>query len=102
MHVCLGYLADKKDDFSARAIIKAKEWHKNNFLIVWKMNEKLSMIGWLSKEEVESYPITPKGENKFTKYASARVIDLSDLNTSETFLTKLREAKAKMFRLNSM
>lgn len=75
-------------------IVKENEWHGSDYLITWKMDEakqKLACIGWLPKQQVETVPITPKGESIYTPYASGRVIDLADLHDPNIFLKKLNE-----------
>jgi hypothetical protein len=72
-------------------IIKESEWHGNDFMVAWQMGkEELSMVGWLTKSEVESYPITPKGKVPQTRIASARVIPMKDLHAPKTFVDKLK------------
>jgi len=89
------------DYYCRKAIIKETEWKGSDFLVVWQIADEtedyISLKGWLSKQEVEIYPIVEKGKSKYTPYESARVIDLLKLNNPKTFLTKLTEAKAKMF-----
>lgn len=91
------------DYYCRKAIIKETEWKGSDFLVVWQITDKtgdhISLKGWLPKKEVEKYPVIPKGASQYTPYRSARVIDLSDLNKPQKFLTKLREAKAKMFTI---
>jgi hypothetical protein len=73
------------------AIIKESEWHGNDFMVAWQMGkEELSMIGWLTKKEVESYPITPKGATPQTRIASARVIPMKKLHDPKKFIEKLK------------
>ena len=88
------------DHYCKKVLIKTIEWHGNDFLIVWqidKTEQHVKMKGWLTKQQVQVYPNTLKGETKYNPYSTAKIIDLSDLNNSETFITKLRQAKAKMF-----
>jgi hypothetical protein len=71
-------------------IIKQREWHGSNFLIVWQATaNSIALIGWLQKDEVESYPITAKGDCPQTRYAAARVIPLINLRSSKSFLEML-------------
>lgn len=88
------------DHYCEKVLIKTSEWHGNAFLVVWQIDQTeqhLKMKGWLTKDQVEAYPDILKGKTKYNPYSTAKIIDLSDLNNSETFLTKLTEAKAKMF-----
>jgi hypothetical protein len=75
------------------AIIKQSEWHGNDFMVAWQMGkEELNMIGWLTKKEVESYPITPKGAAPQTRIASAHVIPMKKLHDPKTFIEKMKTA----------
>lgn len=82
------------DYYCQKAIIKEKEWKGTDFLVVWKFTDEtsnhISLKGWLPKREVEIYPVITKGDSKYTRYKSARVIDLADLNNPKTFLAKLK------------
>jgi hypothetical protein len=81
------------DHYCEKAIIKESEWKGNDFLIVWKFTDdtynRIILKGWLTKKEVEFHPITVKGESKYTSYADARVIDMSELHEPKSFLEKL-------------
>ena len=49
------------DHYCRKVLIKESEWHSNDFLVVWQFptdkRKELRMIGWLTQEEVEAYPI---------------------------------------------
>lgn len=84
--------------YSRKVIIKISEWHGNDYLIVWQVTENgIRLIGWLTQQEVEAYPIRKKRTTKYNPYSTSYIIDLSDLSNSKTFITKLKETKAKMF-----
>jgi len=74
-------------------VADVKKWKGNDFLVVWQFTDKDQMRiifkGWLSKKEVEKYPITPKGKSKYTPYGEAIVIPMTDLHSPKTakFLT---------------
>jgi hypothetical protein len=71
-------------------IIKEREWHGNDFLIVWQATpNSLALIGWLKKNEVENYPVIRRGDCPQTRYAAARVIPLTALRSPKTFLQML-------------
>jgi hypothetical protein len=56
---------------------------------VWQFTDKthnrIIFKGWLTKQEVEAYPITSKGESKYTVEAETRVIDMTALHHPRTF-----------------
>jgi hypothetical protein len=82
--------------YCKKVLIKPSEWHGNDYLVVWQMNKKqdrLRMIGWLPKEEVEAVPTTKKGESRFNPYADAMIIDMTNLRPPKTFITKLQKVK---------
>jgi hypothetical protein len=81
------------DHYCRKILVKISEWHGNDYLVAWQFNEeqtKIKMIGWLTRKQVEAYPITPKGETKFNPYSDSYIIDTSKLNDSETFIMKLK------------
>ena len=81
------------DHYCRYAIIKESEWKGNDFLIVWQYTDstydRIILKGWLTKQEVEEYPIIPKGECPQTPLASARVIPMENLHYPKTFVEKL-------------
>ena len=86
--------------YCKKVLVKVSEWHGDQYLIAWKMRElpneefgSLRMIGWLTKEEVEATPTTPKGATKFNPYSDAKIIDMSELRQPKAFITKLLKAK---------
>jgi hypothetical protein len=85
--------------YAEKVLVKLSEWHHDNYLVAWQMNktqDRLRMIGWLTREEVEAHPITPKGKTKFNPQADDYIIDISELNPSHTFIAKLKKAKAEL------
>ena len=74
-------------------VADVKGWKGNDFLVVWQFGDKEGMRiifrGWLNKQEVEKYGITPKGKSKYTPYGEAIIIPMNDLHTPKTakFLT---------------
>lgn len=85
--------------YCRKVLINPREWHGNDYLVVWKFRtkeaERLQMVGWLTNEEVEATPTTPKGETKFNPNADAMIIDMSDLRHPKTFITNLQKVKRK-------
>ncbi len=85
--------------YCKKALVKPSEWHGNDYLVVWKFRteeqEKLQMIGWLTRAEVEAYPTTKKGETKFNPKSDAMIIDMSELRPPKQFITKLQQAKPR-------
>ena len=81
------------DHYCKYTIVKESEWKGNDFVVVWKFTDEtqnhLALKGWLTKQEVESYPIIPKGECPQTPLASARVIPMERLHDPKTFIEKL-------------
>lgn len=99
--VILGTIEVKSVDYYCKkVIIKASEWHSNDFLVVLKFSDrkpqKVFVMGWLTSEQVESIPITPKGESKFTSKAAARVIDLKQLNPFYDLFKRMVSKQAKV------
>jgi hypothetical protein len=97
----LGKIEVKTYDYYCRKVlVKPSEWHGNDFLVVWKFRDKehdsLQMVGWLTKEEVEAIPTTPKGKSKYTMYHEAKVIDMEDLRHPKNFITKLQKTKQQL------
>jgi hypothetical protein len=71
-------------------IVKAREWHRNNFLMTWQASdEALAFLGWLTGQEVEKVGITGEGESPQTWAAAAYVIPLKSLRSPKTFLEML-------------
>ncbi|MCW4003639.1 MAG: hypothetical protein NWE95_06990 [Candidatus Bathyarchaeota archaeon] len=86
--------------YCRKLIVKLSEWHSNNLLIVWQMNEpetQLKMIGWLNRTQVEAHTVTRKGETKYNPYSDAYIIDIMELNPADTLIEKLKETKRKFF-----
>ena len=84
------------DHYCQYTIIKDGEWKGNDFLIVWQYadntHNRIILKGWLTKQEVESYPIIPKGECPQTPLASARVIPMKKLHEPKKFIEKMKTA----------
>lgn len=86
--------------YGKKVPVKISEWHGNDFLIAWQMTENedtIKMIGWLTREQVEAYPITPKGKTKFNPHTDSYIIDVTELNPSETLIKTLKKAKNEIF-----
>jgi len=91
-------------NYCRKVLVKPEEWHNNDYLIVWKFREdtpneefgSIQLIGWLTKQEVEATPTTPKDATKFNPYSDAKIIDMTALRNPKTFITKLQKAKASM------
>ncbi len=83
-----------------KVLVKLSEWHGNDYCVAWQMNKDettLTMIGWLTKQQVEAYTVTPQGETKFNPYSDSYIIDISELNPTENFIQILKEAKPKIY-----
>jgi len=82
------------DHYCRYAIIKESEWKGNDFVVVWQYTDdtynRIILKGWSTKEELESYPIIPKGECPQTSLASARVIPMERLHDPKMFVEKLK------------
>jgi hypothetical protein len=95
----LGKIEVKTEKHYARKVlIKISEWHSDDYLVAWQMNKaetSLNMIGWMSRKQVEAHPKTPKGKTKYNPYTDSYIIDISELNPPETFITMLEKAKAE-------
>jgi len=83
------------DHYCKKVLIKVSEWHGNDFLVVFRLADekptKLFLEGWLTRNQVESLPISRKGE-KYTPYADAYITDFQKLNPSSKFLKLLLKA----------
>ena len=86
--------------YCRKVLVKVSEWHGNEYLVAWRLNEppeqqfgNLQMLGWLTKEDIENTPTTPKGATKFNPYSDVKMIDMSKLRPNKTFITKLLKAK---------
>jgi hypothetical protein len=84
------------DQDDATVLIKTKEWHGNDYLVVFKFLDYTPSIvhlkGWLSKEQVESLPISEQGE-RLTPYAAAYFTNFKDLNHANKFVSILEQNK---------
>jgi hypothetical protein len=94
------------DYYCAKTIIKESEWKGNDFLVVWQYTDntyqRIRLRGWLTKTEVEEYPILLKGEVKELPFASGRVIPMKNLQRAETFYQKLLECHSFHKSRNSL
>lgn len=75
-----------------KVLVKLSEWHGNDYLVVFKLQDKepktVNMMGYLTRKEVEKLPISRKGE-VYTPYADAYICDFDELNPSNKFIKML-------------
>ena len=87
------------EHYCRKVLVNPSEWHGNDYLVIWQFRDKdqqrLRMVGWLPKEQVEAYPTTKKGETRFNPYSDAIIIDMSELRSPETFIAKLQQVRRK-------
>lgn len=81
------------DHYCKKILVKASEWHGNDFLVVFRLTANPStmrMEGWLTKEQVEALPISKKGE-RYTPFAAAYIADFDRLNPASEFISMLQK-----------
>jgi len=80
-------------NYCRKVLVKTSEWHGNDFLVVFRLTENPATVrleGWLTKQQVESLPVSDKGEH-FTPYAAAYIADFDKLNPANQFVLMLNE-----------
>jgi len=80
------------DYWCKKVLIKLDEWHGNDYCVIFQFGDEhpseVYMMGWLIKEQVESLPISRKGEH-YTPIASAYITNFDRLNPSNKFIKML-------------
>lgn len=83
------------DYWHEKVLIKVSEWHHNDYAVIFKFVDQgpteVQMRGWLTREQVESLPISRKGQTKYTPLADAYITDFDKLNPSNKFIKMLGE-----------
>lgn len=97
----IGKIEVKTFDYWCRKVlIKKSEWHGSDYVIVFQFQDALpkevNLKGWLTKEQVESLPISKKGQvwhdgTCYTPIATAYITDFDSLNPSNKFISKLEK-----------
>jgi hypothetical protein len=94
----LGKIEVKTEKHYARKVlVKVSEWHHDDYLVAWQMHKDgahLTLIGWLTRKQVEAHPKTPKGATKYNPYTDSYIIDISELNPPDTFIKILNQHAA--------
>lgn len=87
------------DHYCKYALVKLSEWHKNDYLVVFKFEDreptKVTMVGYLTGKEVESLPIARKGQYTFSQLANCYYVKLDDpcIHKASEFIQKLLNTK---------
>jgi len=88
------------DYYCEKVLVKLAEHHGNDYLVVFRFADepptKVILKGWLTRDQVESLPISRKGE-KYTPHEDAYICDFEDLNRASEFLRLLVKAHDTMF-----
>jgi hypothetical protein len=87
------------DHYCRKVLVKVSEWHGDDYLVVFRLMDKtpsmVRMEGWLTKQQVESLPISKTGQKWkdgicYTPYAAAYITDFDKLNPASEFIFKLQ------------